>query len=175
MFITVLEVYQFARDAAVAEGWLMTQENYLTSHELGVRCFNKSSINSPVFMREIRMLIFGVLELFSKPSVVNGFYSVFSKREKTPEIVFCYYGVYILFTETDWNCFRSQNTIDEVENLIKKHEAFEKSAAAQEERFAALERLTTVRKSWFCVFIFSLCYPYSVVWERGFLKILEDY
>ncbi|PSN56235.1 Spectrin beta chain [Blattella germanica] len=32
---------------------------------------------------------------------------------------------------------------DEVENLIKKHEAFEKSAAAQEERFGALERLTT--------------------------------
>jgi len=30
-----------------------------------------------------------------------------------------------------------------VENLIKKHEAFEKAAAAQEERFAALERLTT--------------------------------
>ena len=31
-----------------------------------------------------------------------------------------------------------------MENLIKKHEAFEKAAAAQEERFAALERLTTV-------------------------------
>ena len=38
-------------------------------------------------------------------------------------------------------------TIDEVENLIKKHEAFEKAAAAQEERFAALERLTTVRET----------------------------
>lgn len=38
-------------------------------------------------------------------------------------------------------------TIDEVENLIKKHEAFEKSAAAQEERFSALERLTTVSYS----------------------------
>ena len=36
------------------------------------------------------------------------------------------------------------HTIDEVENLIKKHEAFEKSASAQEERFTALERLTTV-------------------------------
>ena len=32
-----------------------------------------------------------------------------------------------------------------MENLIKKHEAFEKAASAQEERFAALERLTTVR------------------------------
>ena len=34
--ILVLEVYQFARDAAVAEGWLMAQESYLMSHELGV-------------------------------------------------------------------------------------------------------------------------------------------
>lgn len=69
----VLEVYQFARDAAVAEAWLIAQEPYLMSAELG-------------------------------------------------------------------------HTIDEVENLIKKHEAFEKSAAAQEERFSALERLTTVWK-----------------------------
>ena len=65
-------MYQFARDAAVAEAWLIAQEPYLMSSELG-------------------------------------------------------------------------HTIDEVENLIKKHEAFEKSAAAQEERFSALERLTTVR------------------------------
>lgn len=65
-------MYQFARDAAVAEAWLMAQDPYLKSEELG-------------------------------------------------------------------------QTIDEVENLIKKHEAFEKAAAAQEERFAALERLTTVR------------------------------
>lgn len=71
MFFAVLEVYQFARDAAVAEAWLIAQEPYLMSSELG-------------------------------------------------------------------------HTIDEVENLIKKHEAFEKSAAAQEERFSALERLTTV-------------------------------
>uniref|UniRef100_T1IQM9 Spectrin beta chain n=1 Tax=Strigamia maritima TaxID=126957 RepID=T1IQM9_STRMM len=67
----ILEVYQFARDAAVAEAWLVAQEPYLLSQELG-------------------------------------------------------------------------HTIDEVENLIKKHEAFEKSATAQEERFAALERLTTL-------------------------------
>lgn len=66
----ILEVYQFARDAAVAEAWLIAQEPFLLSQELG-------------------------------------------------------------------------HTIDEVEQLIKKHEAFEKSAAAQEERFAALERLTT--------------------------------
>ena len=67
----VLEVYQFARDAAVAEAWLIAQEPYLLNQELG-------------------------------------------------------------------------DTLDAVENLIKKHEAFEKSAATQEERFAALEKLTTV-------------------------------
>ncbi|CAG2100104.1 unnamed protein product [Medioppia subpectinata] len=67
----ILEVYQFARDAAVAEAWLVAQDPYLLSQELG-------------------------------------------------------------------------HTIDEVDQLIKKHEAFEKSASAQEERFAALERLTTL-------------------------------
>lgn len=66
----ILEVYQFARDAAVAEAWLVAQEPYLLSKELG-------------------------------------------------------------------------HTIDEVNILIKKHEAFEKSAAAQHERFEALHKLTT--------------------------------
>ncbi|XP_069978264.1 spectrin beta chain isoform X13 [Penaeus vannamei] len=80
----ILEVYQFARDASVAEQWLMAQEPYLTSTELGV-----SSID----------------ELMN------------------------------------WLMMRS---IDDVENLIKKHEAFEKACSAQEERFAALERLTTL-------------------------------
>ena len=36
-------------------------------------------------------------------------------------------------------------SVAEVENLIKRHEGFQKAAAAWEERFAALERLTTVR------------------------------
>ncbi|XP_029690639.1 spectrin beta chain, non-erythrocytic 1-like isoform X3 [Takifugu rubripes] len=67
----VLEVHQFSRDASVAESWLLGQEPYLSSREMG------------------------------------------------------------------------QNA-DEVEKLIKRHEAFEKSAATWEERFAALERLTTM-------------------------------
>lgn len=38
--ISVLEVYQFARDAAVAEAWLIAQEPYLMANELGVGvCF----------------------------------------------------------------------------------------------------------------------------------------
>lgn len=68
----VLEVHQFSRDAGVAEAWLLGQEPYLSSREMG-------------------------------------------------------------------------QSVDEVEKLIKRHEAFEKSAATWEERFSALERLTTVR------------------------------
>jgi len=32
----VLEVYQFARDAAVAESWLLAHEPYLQSQDFGV-------------------------------------------------------------------------------------------------------------------------------------------
>lgn len=39
-------------------------------------------------------------------------------------------------------------TVDGVEKLLKRHEAFEKSTATWEERFAALERLTTVSTLW---------------------------
>ena len=67
----MMEVYQFARDAAVAEQWLIGQEPYLQNEDLG-------------------------------------------------------------------------DTLDQVENLIKKHEAFEKSIVAQEDRFNALKRLTTL-------------------------------
>uniref|UniRef100_A0A673BX43 Spectrin beta chain n=1 Tax=Sphaeramia orbicularis TaxID=375764 RepID=A0A673BX43_9TELE len=67
----ILEVHQFSRDAGVAEAWLLGQEPYLSSREMG-------------------------------------------------------------------------HSVDEVEKLIKRHEAFEKSAATWEERFSALERLTTL-------------------------------
>uniref|UniRef100_A0A8C7UWI0 Spectrin beta chain n=1 Tax=Oncorhynchus mykiss TaxID=8022 RepID=A0A8C7UWI0_ONCMY len=43
-------------------------------------------------------------------------------------------------------------SVDEVEKLIKRHEAFEKSAATWEERFSALERLTTVSVLTVCNF-----------------------
>ena len=69
----ILEVYQFARDAAIAETWLVAQESYLTNEELG-------------------------------------------------------------------------ETLDQVENLIKRHEQFEKSLMAQEDRFNALRNLTTLEK-----------------------------
>lgn len=64
-----MEVYQFARDAAVAEAWLNAQVPYLKSRNFG-------------------------------------------------------------------------RNLEEVITLIKKHEAFEKSALAQDERFLALEKLT---------------------------------
>ncbi|XP_068455690.1 spectrin beta chain, non-erythrocytic 1-like isoform X2 [Clinocottus analis] len=67
----ILEVHQFSRDAGVAEAWLLGQESYLCSRQVG-------------------------------------------------------------------------QSVSEVEKLIKRHEAFEKSAATWEERFSALERLTTL-------------------------------
>ncbi|XP_050989970.1 spectrin beta chain, erythrocytic isoform X1 [Labeo rohita] len=67
----LLEVCQFVRDASVAEAWLIAQEPYVVSRDLG-------------------------------------------------------------------------ETVDEVEKLLKRHEAFEKSTATWEERFSALERLTTL-------------------------------
>ena len=37
------------------------------------------------------------------------------------------------------------SSVDEVEQLIRRHEAFRKAAATWEERFSSLRRLTTVR------------------------------
>ncbi|OCT68624.1 spectrin beta chain, erythrocytic [Xenopus laevis] len=67
----LLEVCQFARDASMAESWLISKEPYLYSTFVG-------------------------------------------------------------------------NSIDDVEKLIRKHESFEKSTLTWEERFSALERLTTL-------------------------------
>ncbi|XP_028994013.1 spectrin beta chain, erythrocytic isoform X2 [Betta splendens] len=67
----LLEVCQFARDASLAEAWLIAQEPHVTSRDLG-------------------------------------------------------------------------HTVDEVDRLLKRHRAFEKSTATWEERFSALERLTTL-------------------------------
>lgn len=46
------------------------------------------------------------------------------------------------------------SNVDEVESLIKRHEAFEKLAAGWEDRFTLLEKLTTV-----CLFV---CIPTQV-------------
>lgn len=43
-----------------------------------------------------------------------------------------------------WYDMFLQDTLDAVETLLKKHEAFERAAATQEERFHALETITTV-------------------------------
>lgn len=69
--VSVLEVHQFAQEAAVAESWLSSQETFLFSQELGA-------------------------------------------------------------------------SVDEVEQLIRRHEAFRKAAASWEERFSSLRRLTSV-------------------------------
>lgn len=48
-------------------------------------------------------------------------------------------------------------SVDEVEQLIRRHEAFRKAAATWEERFSSLRRLTTVTSS------SSLCNMSSVM------------
>jgi hypothetical protein len=49
-------VYQFARDAAVAEAWLIAQEPYLMSQELGVRHSFLSTLNDAIKPVESQML-----------------------------------------------------------------------------------------------------------------------
>uniref|UniRef100_A0A674DZJ1 Spectrin beta, non-erythrocytic 1 n=1 Tax=Salmo trutta TaxID=8032 RepID=A0A674DZJ1_SALTR len=53
-------------------------------------------------------------------------------------------------------------SVDEVEKLIKRHEAFEKSAATWEERFSALERLTTVSVLAGCSFSVT-CHEFEIM------------
>ena len=44
----ILEVYQFARDAAVAEAWLIAQDPYLKSEDLGVNLILQVSYNPTI-------------------------------------------------------------------------------------------------------------------------------
>lgn len=53
------------------------------------------------------------------------------------------------------------HTVDSVEKLIKRHEAFEKSTATWAERFAALEKPTTVSRK---------LGPWAATPRGGFLK-----
>ena len=53
----ILEVYQFARDAAVAEAWLMAQDPYLKSEELGVSQHFRPPCNFELFYNEIMLSI----------------------------------------------------------------------------------------------------------------------
>jgi len=48
LHVVVLEVYQFARDASVAEAWLMAHEPYLSSQEYGVRKMFLSGLISSI-------------------------------------------------------------------------------------------------------------------------------
>lgn len=44
--VAVLEVMQFARDAHMAEGWMIAQEGYLKSENLGVKSSQSSLYES---------------------------------------------------------------------------------------------------------------------------------
>lgn len=61
--------------------------------------------------------------------------------------------------------------VDEVEKLLKRHEAFEKSTATWEERFSALERLTTVcRCARMCVYCMCVHVSIGIVGRGGKYK-----
>uniref|UniRef100_A0A8C9VA06 Spectrin beta chain n=1 Tax=Scleropages formosus TaxID=113540 RepID=A0A8C9VA06_SCLFO len=63
------------------------------------------------------------------------------------------------------------NSVDEVEQLIRRHEAFRKAAATWEERFSSLRRLTTVRTSqklpFLCISNVTHSLPVCLVTARG--------
>jgi hypothetical protein len=54
-------VYQFARDAAVAEAWLIAQEPYLMSQELGVSVYFLSLLDDSFTSAEIIRFFFWAL------------------------------------------------------------------------------------------------------------------
>uniref|UniRef100_A0A803SPL5 Spectrin beta chain n=1 Tax=Anolis carolinensis TaxID=28377 RepID=A0A803SPL5_ANOCA len=66
-------------------------------------------------------------------------------------------------------------TVDGVEKLLKRHEAFEKSTATWEERFSALERLTTVRNLWAEQFTHSAPPPPPPSQNPGYGPDSHDY
>ena len=53
----ILEVYQFARDAAVAEAWLIAQDPYLKSEDLGVINGNFSYCIRPILYYQNKISI----------------------------------------------------------------------------------------------------------------------
>lgn len=61
------------------------------------------------------------------------------------------------------------SNVDEVESLIKRHEAFEKLAAGWEERFVQLEKLTTVNTHSLTpsLFISVLIYSLSMLYRTA--------
>jgi nitrate/nitrite-specific signal transduction histidine kinase len=62
-------------------------------------------------------------------------------------------------------------TIAQVDDLIRKHEDFEKTVQAQEEKFSALQRVTMVGSRFVCVCVF-VCIPLQRssirMWESTF-------
>ncbi|KAI5643315.1 spectrin repeat domain-containing protein [Phthorimaea operculella] len=145
----ILEVYQFARDAAVAEAWLIAQEPYLLSSELGHtideveslikkhEAFEKSAAAQEDRFSALQRLTTSLYNTIDEVESLIKKHEAFEKSAAAQEDRFS--ALQRLTTSL-------YNTIDEVESLIKKHEAFEKSAAAQEDRFSALQRLTTLER-----------------------------
>lgn len=65
------------------------------------------------------------------------------------------------------------DSILQVEELIRKHEDFEKTIEAQEEKFAALRRVTLVK----IIIIFTFCYDsfIYIVYFQSYKSIVTDF
>ena len=63
--LAVLEVYQFAHDAAVAECWLISQEPYLANQDLGVRASTPNSLLFKAHITVLSNLSYSILFNFS--------------------------------------------------------------------------------------------------------------
>lgn len=139
---TVLEVMQFARDAHVAEGWMIAQEPYLKNENLGVSRSDRFFF--PVINTIVEYPKYVCFPPFLTLEDIHTYFIMF-----TLVLICCvlllslirivvnpYFLIFFLFAQTDLN---------EVEQLLEKHSNFEKLVNTQEERFLALERLTTVK------------------------------
>uniref|UniRef100_A0A7N6APK0 Spectrin beta chain n=1 Tax=Anabas testudineus TaxID=64144 RepID=A0A7N6APK0_ANATE len=62
-------------------------------------------------------------------------------------------------------------SVDEVEQLIRRHEAFRKAAATWEERFSSLRRLTTVIFNYYCVNTFFPSRPPSTRRDNAAVQV----
>ena len=78
----ILEVYQFARDAAVAEAWLIAQDPYLKSDDLGVN---------------IRlMFIYQTCKRIKSTDIQNNFMSEINMPEKFGILITQYHFVILI-------------------------------------------------------------------------------
>ncbi|MGH0151911.1 UNVERIFIED_CONTAM: hypothetical protein FKN15_020718 [Acipenser sinensis] len=163
----MLEVHQFAQEAVVADAWLTAQEPFIKSQELGSsvdeveqlirrhEAFRKAAATWEERFSSLRRLT-SIKEKLEK--VIAKQKELSEKWDKHWEWLQHMLEVHQFAQEAvvadAWLTaqepfIKSQelgSSVDEVEQLIRRHEAFRKAAATWEERFSSLRRLTSLEK-----------------------------